>query len=321
MRRRVALLACGGTIAGVPDPAGHAAPRRGATDIVAAAGRLDDVDVTARDVLRTSSRAVTPADMLAVAVAVRDAFADGVDGVVVTHGTDTLEETAYFLALTVPADRPVVVTGAMRHAGHPAPDGGGNVRAAICLAASDDAAGRGPLAVLADEVHAARWVTKAHTSRPAALASPETGPLGVVAEDRPVLAPLVAADPPLGLPEQIGGRVELLCAYAGADGLLADAVAGQVDGLVVAGTGGGHVPPPMAAALARYARDGLPIVLASRCAAGPTLRGTYSGPGSETDLLAAGLLPAGRLPAAKCRLRLLVALALGLDPSTVFPLE
>lgn len=320
--QRIAVLATGGTIATAPDLVGKATTALGAAEIAGAAGVVPDVEIVERDVLAQSSRAMTPQDMLTVARAVEEELASAaVDGVVVTHGTDTLEETAYMLSLVCTPDMPIVLTGAMRRPEQSGADGPANVAAAITAATYSPLSRLGPVVVFGDEIHAARWVTKNHTVRPAAFASPEGGPIGIIAEGRVHVTPAISAAQTLGRPAGVTHRVELLQAAAGVDGVLVDAAAAVADGLVVAGTGGGHVPPPMAEALVRAASKDMPVVLGSRVGAGPVLRSTYSGTGSETHLLTHGVLPAGRLSPVKARLRLLVALGLGWSADDVFPLE
>jgi len=238
---------------------------------------------------------------------------------VISQGTDTLEETAYLFALMCGARLPVVLTGAMRPGAIAGSDGPANLAAAIAVAAQAEAAVLGPLLVFGDEIHAARWVTKVHTSRPAAFASPGAGPVGIVGEGRVRLwgAP---AGPVLGRPRGLPHRVELLTMASGDDGRLAEAAGGYADGLVVAGMGGGHVPPAAARVLETLARR-MPVVLASRCAAGPVLTNTYRGEGAESDLIAQGLLPVGNLQPLKARLRLIVGLGLGLAPAAIFPVD
>jgi L-asparaginase len=242
-----------------------------------------------------------------------------VDGVVIAQGTDSLEETAYLFALTCAAAMPVVLTGAMRPNVVAGSDGPANIAAAIAVAASTEAAALGPLVVMGDEIHAARWVSKVHSTRPAAFASPGSGPVGIVSEGRVRLwgSPWCGL---LGRPAALPHRVELLTMSSGDDGRLAEAAGSYADGLVIAGMGGGHVPPGAAMVLTDLARR-MPVVLASRCAAGPVLTSSYRGVGAESDLIAGGLLPVGNLPPLKARLRLLVGLGLGLAPGEIFPVE
>jgi L-asparaginase len=199
-------------------------------------------------------------------------------------------------------------------------DGPANLAAAVTAAGHSPLAAYGPVVVHQDEIHAARWVTKLHSTRVAAFASPAAGPVGLVVEDDVVLL----LGPPPGADRLSAAavpvrRIELLWAAAGADGLVVDAIADLVDGLVVAGTGGGHVPPPLAEALVRVVRSGRPVVLASRCASGHVLSATYGGVGSEIQLLADGLVSAGALSPLKARLRLMFGLSAEMRPAELFP--
>ena len=312
----VSVLGMGGTIATVPHADGARAGR-GAEDLVA--GLPLGVEVRTKDVRKVSSRAVTPEDMWALAEAVREELAGGADGVVVSHGTDTIEETAYALALLVPPTAPVVLTGAMRGGHLLGADGPANLAAAVAVAADPRMAAYGPVVAFQDEIHVARLVTKAHSTRVAAFASPAAGPVGYVSEGR---VELLLGPPPVRdlLPATASptAHVELVWATAGADGTLVDAVAAHVDGLVIAGTGGGHLSTPLTGAAERAVGAGTPVVLASRCVDGPQLRDTYGGVGSERHLFAAGLLPAGILSPVKARLRLLFGLSAGTAATDLF---
>ncbi|MEV0381595.1 asparaginase [Nonomuraea sp. NPDC050643] len=317
-RAVVSLLAMGGTIAN-ERAAGGTTPRHGAADLASLLAGLP-VELRTADVRTVSSRAVTPADMWTLAGAVRREIAGGADGVVITHGTDTLEETAYALALLVDTAVPVVVTGAMRAPHLPGADGPANLVAAVVAALHRPLARYGPVVVFQDEIHVARLVAKQHSARVAAFSSPSAGPVGFVIEDEVelLLGPPPEPDrlPATAPPDR---KVELVVAVTGSDGRLIDAIADDVAGLVVAGTGAGHLSPALADAVIRVLRSGRPVVLASRCADGPILRRTYGGPGSETHLLGEGVLAARTLAPAKARLRLLFGLSAGLSAEELFP--
>jgi L-asparaginase len=318
--RFVSLLAMGGTIS-TAAAADGAVPTRGADEIGATAGGAG-VLVRPRDVARISSRAITPLHMWDLACAVRDEIASGASGVVITHGTDTMEETAYALAMLVDTTVPVVLTGAMRPPETAGADGPANLDAALAAAADPTLAAYGPLVVHQDEAHAARWVTKLFSTRAAAFASPAAGPVALITEGQVVrlLGPPPGTDR-LAATAAPTRRVELLWVAAGTDALLVEALPDQVDGLVVAGTGGGHTPPALAHALVDMVRGGRPVVLASRCTAGQVLRSTYGGEGSEGHLLSEGLVSAGSLSPLKARLRLLFGLSAGLQTNDMFAPE
>ena len=246
-------------------------------------------------------------------------ISEGAQGIVVTHGTDTMEETAYALALQVPRSVPVVLTGAMRSSEDVASDGAANLRAALLVAATDAARQLGPVVVMQDEIHLARFVSKAHTSALRALGSHAVGPVGEIVEERVRIFALPAYDDWLGLPARVSARVDIVLMYAGSERTLFDCAVRAADGVVVAGLGGGHLPPLAVSALDSARARGVPVVLCSRGSAGEVLIGTYGGRGSERDAIDRGALPAGSLVPTKARLRLLMALELGIDPPAAFP--
>ncbi|MCU1615055.1 MAG: L-asparaginase [Frankiales bacterium] len=319
--RFISLLAMGGTISTAAAEDG-AVPTRSADELAATLAGQTGIRVLPRDIERISSPAVTPLHMWELACAVREEIDGGAAGIVITHGTDTMEETTYALALLLETPVPVVLTGAMRPPHAPGHDGPGNLAAALATASEPGMAAYGPVVVQQDEVHAARWVTKLFSTRIAAFASPAAGPVALVSEGRvvPLLGPPPAIDR-LGSVAPPTRRVELLWVAAGMDSLLVDALPDAVDALVVAGTGGGHVPPALARGLIDVVRGGRPVVLSSRCAAGEVLRSTYGGEGSERHLLSSGLVSAGSLSPLKARLRLLFGLSAGLEVDPIFAPE
>ena len=321
----IRFLAFGGTIASVRRPgATEVTPTLPGAELVASLPELAEVgEVDIRDFPPIASFAVTLPDMLTLARAAAEAFAEGRTGVVISHGTDTIEETAYALALMLPRGRPVVFTGAMRNPTLPGADGPANLLSAFRVAASPLATGLGPLVVLNDELHAARFVTKSHTMRASTMVSPGAGPLGEIAEGRVDVWWHPAWEDALGLPESLDGiEVELVRVAAGvSDALLRAAVEQAPAGIVIEGTGGGHVMPPLLPALDDAIAAGIPVVVAPRTAGGPNLERTYRMPGGETDLIERGAIPGGNLTGHKARLRLIVGLALGRDPAELFPVR
>jgi L-asparaginase len=268
-----------------------------------------------RDVVAVPSADLTFAGMLEVIAAAERAVADGAIGVVVTQGTDTLEETAFLADLVWPHTEPFVVTGAMRNPTLAGPDGGANVLAAAQVAVAGAARGHGALVVFADQIHAARWVRKTHSTSLTTFASPDTGPIGHVVEGevRILATPLDRA--PLGLPaspiDVDETRVALYTISYDDDGALLAHVASAYQGLVVAGFGVGHVPSWIAPVLGELAEQ-MPVVLTSRTGAGSVLGGTYHAIGSETDLARRGLISGGFLHPYKARVLLRLLLAGGL---------
>ncbi|MFF9197941.1 asparaginase [Streptomyces sp. NPDC014779] len=307
---RVTVFTLGGTISA----RGGDAARMSGDEVLAGLGVLPPgVDVELRDFRRVPSSSLSFEDLAALADEVAAAVAAG-SGVVVVQGTDTLEETAFLLDLLCTTEEPIVLTGAMRRPDLPGADGPANLAAALAVAADSGCRGLGVLVVLADEIHAARFAHKGHATSVATFVSPGAGPLGAVVEGEPriLLRPAVPARAcPLRLDPAV--RVTLLTLSLGDRGELLDAVAEHPerhDGLVVAAFGAGHAPARLVEPLAALAAR-IPVVLASRTGAGATLSHTYRGPGSETDLLHRGLIPAGPLSPVKARLLLHALLSSG----------
>lgn len=233
-------------------------------------------DVTELPFRRLKAHAITDPDLADLASEIRDRFADGrADGAVVTHGTNTLEETAWLLHLVVPGDHPIVVCGAMRPATALSADGPLNLVNAVRLAASAEARGLGAVVLLDDTIHGARSATKADTMRVSAFHDGAAGPLGWVDGDgRIVIAALPARG--VGLKGAFAGvdlealpRVDIVVSYQGADGALVDAaVAAGARGIVSAGTGAGYPTPGEEAALERATAAGVQVVQASRVGGG-----------------------------------------------------
>jgi L-asparaginase len=321
---RIRLLAVGGTISCLP-AAGEAAATATLTageivESVPDLARIADVEVG--DVATIASFAITLADMHALALEAKRALDDGCDGVVITHGTDTIEETAYALALLLPRAA-IVLTGAMRNPALPGTDGPANLLAAFVVAAAGETAELGPLVVLNDELHTARFAQKTHTTRLSTIASLGAGPIGEVVEGRLHVWYRPVWEDYLGLPDSLDDApVELVRLAADpSETLLRAAIETGPAGIVIEGTGGGHVPPRLLGALDDALAAGIPVVVATRSPSGRNLEQTYGMPGSEVDLLERGALPAGLLSGHKARLRLIVGRSLGLEPQVLFPVR
>jgi L-asparaginase len=242
------------------------------------------------------------------------AIQSGSQGVVVTQGTDTLEETAYAFELLTSFDEPVVFTAAMRSSDALSPDGPANLMAAVRVAACADARGSGVLVVVNDEIHSATEVQKMHISSTAAFASPLVGPIGYVTEGRVRVLRKPAGRVTIDVASDAeAARVALVTVGFDDDDGLIGAVPGLgYDGLVLAAFGGGHVPSWMVPTIERVARQ-VPTILGSRTASGELLRHSYGYAGSETDLLARGLISAVALSATKARILLWLLLVAGVE--------
>ncbi|KAA0971926.1 asparaginase [Aureimonas fodinaquatilis] len=311
-RPRLLVLSLGGTITMVPGSEGGIVPKLGAEELVSSVPALADVaEIVAQSPFRLPSPSLGPNDLVEVARQIRVAFAEGFDAAMVVQGTDTIEESAFLLDLLVDSDKPVVVTGAMRGASAPGAEGGANLLAAAQVATSPEAAGLGTLAVLNDEIHAARFVQKAHTALPSAFLSPICGPLGIVAEGRARFFTRVSRKPNLAIPDQAPAPIALLKWSMGDDGrLLRNLPSLGFQGLVIEGMGSGNVPADVAPLLGDLAAS-LPIAYATRAATGPVFTQTYGYPGSQMDLVARGILPSGLLSGLKARLLMALALSDG----------
>ena len=308
------MITLGGTIASTQAVTGGVAPSLSGHELLQAVPQLilvADLDTAA--LKNVPSTDITVDDVITLATAIRDAFAHGVQGVVVTQGTDTLEETAFALDLLLDTANPIVVTGAMRAADEPGADGPANLLAAVQVAASPDAARTGVLIVAADEIHAARYVRKFHATRVAAFASPGRGPIGIVVEGRPRFFwnPMNTSHIDLNLLIDRQVRVGIVPTFMGDDGsLLRSAARAGFNALVLEASGAGHVSSAVAAASSEVI-SGMPLVLVTRVISGPILQSTYSYPGSESDLIRRGLIPGGALDALKARLLLTLLLMAG----------
>lgn len=311
----VSILALGGTIASTHTRPGDTAVRpvlaaEDLADLLGDAGGLPPL--RPESLKQMASGDLSFSDIADVALRVREVVAEGACGVVVTQGTDTLEETAFQLDLLLDEQVPVVVTGALRNPALPGADGAANLLAAVRVAAAE-AAGLGVVVVMNDEIHAARFVQKTHTYKPSAFASPSAGPLGWIAEGRVRIALRPARPAPtlawLGAPPDVA--LVTLGLSMGPEAL-APLLAAPPAGMVIAGLGAGHTPGPMAEAIGALAAKA-PVVLASRIGAGEVFRHTYGYPGSETDLLARGCIGAGGLDALKARVLLALLLGEGAD--------
>jgi L-asparaginase len=293
---RVLILTTGGTIAG----------GQPGVDLIGAVPRIAELaDVTVEELVRVGSSAITPAHWIALARRINRAFQDdpGLAGIVVTHGTDSMEETSYFLHLTVRDSRPVVVTGAMRGPTAVSADGPANLISAVRVAVAPEAGGHGVLVVLNDEIHSARDVRKTDSNRVDAFQSPEWGAIGVVDSDTVLLHRRLltrhTVQSELGEVPDTLPLVPVVMDYIGSDAselrMWADRGA---SGVVVQAFANGRTSPAMTAAIQDVSAAGIPVVLASRVQEGRVM--------SRGDGL---VITAGDLPPHRARVLLMLALA------------
>jgi L-asparaginase len=290
---------------------GAAIPALGGRQILARVRGLgSEVRLSFEDYARLPGPHVTPRWMWRLRARVAELLAQpDLDGVVLTHGTDTVEETAYLLHLTLATERPVVFCGAMRTISEPGWDGPANLAAAIRTAAHPESRGRGVLVTIGHGIHSAAEVTKRHTHSLSAFASP-MGPLGVVDRAEIVSSRPATREPVIPV-RRIEPRVDLHVMAAGGDGrLIRASLEHGARGIVLEATGVGNVPPAalpgIRAALARKR----PVVVVSRCPEG-RVSPAYGYEGGGETLRQMGVLFGGELPGPKARIRLMVALGAG----------
>jgi L-asparaginase len=304
----IKVVATGGTIANTPSGRLHAGEVADAIPAVKKVARLE-----VEEVIRVGSSAISVENWLTLARRINDIQArePEVKGIVVTHGSNTVEETAYFLSLTVKGDKPVVLTAAQRQFTTLSSDSPKNFLQAVRVAAADEARGKGALVVANDVINAARDVSKNISYRLETYSSRDIGALGFVDEDRVTFyrAPL-KQQPPFDLSRvQKLPRVDVIYTYAGADGALIDAAIAhaKADGLVIAGFPTGSGTPAMDEAVNRLVAKGIPVVMTNR-----------GGMGRVIDTRAAEKRPliwGDNLTPQKARILLMLALTTTRDPA------
>jgi L-asparaginase len=314
----LAVLTTGGTIASLKDP-NTGAVRTAATpeDLLALVPDLDQIaDVTATPQAAVNSWNMTPpmmADLVVTAIA--ELVKERVSGVVVTHGTDTVEETAMLAWMLNRTAEPIVFTAAMRNLSDVGPDGPRNLRDAIRVAAAPESAGRGALLVVNETIHDARYVTKTNTVNPATFQSPHGGPVGeVTAAGLRYFAPPAARETVQA--RALDGTVPIVKTWTGMGAELFDWWLDRgIDGIVIEGSGAGNVPGEALPGIRRLVETRMPVVLTTRCIGGPlaAIYGTGGASGGGHDLIEIGVIPASRLTSPKARIALLALLGAGMS--------
>ncbi|HJQ20943.1 MAG TPA: asparaginase [Gemmatimonadaceae bacterium] len=316
----IVLVFTGGTISMRHDPTARGAvPALAGRDILQLVPQLRDIaQLEIDDFGAFPGPHMSPDRMLELRNCIaRHVARPDVRGVVVTHGTDSLEETAYLLSRTLATDKPVVLTGAMRTASELGWDGPANLGASVRVAASDEARGFGILVVMGDRIFAGLDVTKAHTHMLDAFESPGLGPLGVVDDGQVIFRRAVPSAPDVVEATRLSGPVDIVYAYAGADSRLLDAARAEGIGVVVAAMGRGNVPPAMVPGIERWIDARKPVVITSRALRG-RVGPTYGYPGGGRRLHDLGAVFAGSRRPQQARIDLMLALSTDADVRAFF---
>ena len=315
------VVSTGGTIAMRPDPeTGKLVPAVSGEELVEMLAWPEAPPLELDDFIRVPSFDVHGTLALSLARRVIEhAGRRDLAGVVVAHGTDTMEESVFLIDRLLDSDVPVVLTGAQRGADEADTDGPRNLRDAIRAASTAEARGRGALIAFAGELHAAREARKVHTSALRAFASPGHGPIGVVDGERVVFQRRAERGPPLPVPTELA-PVDLIRLYAGSDArFVRAAVDAGASAVVLEGTGRGNANDQVVEGVRDAVARGVTVAVCSRCAAG-RVEPVY-GRGGGRDLVEAGALFAGDLAGPKARVLLQIALGAGLDPAAALAAE
>ncbi|SFH81528.1 asparaginase [Pisciglobus halotolerans] len=277
----------------------------------------EEADLIVEDFFHLPSPHITPKEMLQLKERIEEAIlSHEADGVVITHGTDTLEETAYFLDLTLETTVPIVVTGAMRSSNEIGADGLYNFQSAVWVALSDEAINKGVLVVMNDEIHTARYVTKTHTTNVATFRTPTFGPIGLISKNEVRFFQQLTQDETYSI-HSVDKDIYLLKAYAGMDGTLFEAVdQPETDGLVIEALGAGNLPPATLPAMQKILDHQIPVVLVSRSFNG-VAQDVYDYSGGGKRLKEAGIIFTHGLNGPKARIKLLVLLSNGIPASEI----
>ena len=309
MSKKILVLHTGGTISMQADASG-AVVTSSDNPMNHVSNPLEGIQVHTLDFFNLPSPHIKPKHMLALYQKIKEE-ADNYDGVVITHGTDTLEETAYFLDTMEVPHIPIVLTGAMRSSNELGSDGVYNYLSALRVASDDRAADKGVLVVMNDEIHAAKYVTKTHTTNVGTFQTPTHGPLGLITK-REILY-FKTAEPRVRFDlNHIQGLVPIISAYAGMTDELIDMLdLEQLDGLIIQAFGAGNIPKETAQKLESLLQKGIPVALVSRCFNG-IAEPVYAYQGGGVQLQKSGVFFVKELNAQKARLKLLIALNAGL---------
>ena len=269
-------------------------------------------DLYVEDLYHLASPQITQNEMLGIKNRINKAVQEGYDGVVVTHGTDTLEETAYYLELTLDVNIPIVITGAMRSSNEIGADGLANLRSSLVVATDDESSDKGVLVVMNDEVHTATYVTKTHTTNVATFQTPTFGPIGLVSKNNVIYFQKLVKEEHYEV-NTTEKKVYLLKAYAGMDEKLINAVCDLgADGLVIEALGAGNLPPQTVSAVRNCIKRSIPVVFVSRAFNGVT-QDVYDYEGGGKRFQQDGVIFTTGLSGQKARVKLMILLEAGIS--------
>ncbi|MDN6193591.1 MAG: asparaginase [Alkalibacterium sp.] len=307
--KRILLLHTGGTISMSTDQSTGAVKPSNEHPLHKYSQLFDEnIEIIEEDILELPSPHITLLHMLSIQKRLNTAIdEDHYDGAVITHGTDTLEETAYFLDLTLDSPFPIVLTGAMRPIDEIGSDGVRNLQSAIWTALSEEAINKGILVVMNEEIHSARYVTKTHTTNVATFRTPTFGPIGIVSKSNVRFFQKIVFEETYPI-NSISKKVALLKAYTGMDSILFEAlVESNIDGLVIEALGAGNMPPETLPGIKKLLDKGIPIVITSRAFNG-IAQDIYAYKGGGKHLKGLGAIYAPGLTGVKARIKLHVLL-------------
>lgn len=310
-KKKVAAIFTGGTISMKVDKRLSAAiPAMSSEEIMSMVTNIDRIaEIEIVPFARIPGPHMTPDLMLELAQVVKSTLKrEDITGIIITHGTDSLEETAFFLDLNIETDKPIIIVGSMRNASELGYDGPSNLSAAICTAVSEQARNKGVLVVMNNEVNAAKEVTKTHTMSLDTFKSFSFGPLGIVDNDEVIFYRDMPKNSHL-LTDTVETSVELIKSVAGAnDSYINYCIENGAKGIIIEAMGRGNIPPGMIPGIINAIEKNIPVVVVSRCPMGRVLD-SYGYEGGGKMLRNAGVIFGGDLNGQKARIKLMLALA------------
>ncbi len=309
--KKVAVVFNGGTISMKVDPIIKAAvPSLTGEEIMAMVTGIEEfAEIESYNFSNLPSPHITPEVMLELSKYVEKLLLrEDIDGIVVTHGTDSLEETAYFLALTIASEKPIVITGAMRSGSELGYDGPSNLAAAICTVISENSKNRGVLVCLNGELHSASEVTKANSMSLNAFQTPVFGPIGIVDNNEVIF--YRNSEQKLNIKiDELSAKVDLIKCVSGMDGRLIDFCVSEGDkGIVIEAMGRGNIPLEMVQGVKNAINNNIAVVIVSRCFEGRVFP-SYGYEGGGKELRNLGVILGDNMNGQKARIKLILALS------------